>query len=123
MTMSTRSQIVTFGLALALAAAGCRNDPLIKPANRQPIAVARVINNGMPVDGAVKDKTMLAFPSSGEPVTITLDATASFDPDGMVKSYRWLSGTPAPDGGMSPREAIAGLPSTASKPQLTLGEG
>jgi hypothetical protein len=123
MTMSTRSKLVTFGLALSLAAIGCRNDPLIKPANRQPIAVAQVIKDGKPVDGATKDKAMLTFPSNGQPVAVTLDATASFDPDGSIKSYRWLSGTPAPDGGMPPRVAITGLPSTASQPQLMLGEG
>jgi hypothetical protein len=69
------------------------------------------------------------------PVAITLDASQSHDPDGTVKTHRWLSGTAAGDGGIplpggmgvSNRWVPAGSPidwpDDVAMPEVTLDMG
>jgi hypothetical protein len=77
------SRVTTLSLVL-LAAPGlfaCRQNPLVKPANPPPRAVARANTTEIAPGGSV-----------------TLDATGSTDINGTVAGYRWLSGTKKPDG-------------------------
>jgi hypothetical protein len=75
------------GLPALLAAIGCDPTLGVPEANRPPTADARVL--GKEGQNAVVDYM-------GVPVEITLDGTFSKDPDGSIKSYRWLSGRPKP---------------------------
>jgi hypothetical protein len=116
-------------IALALLAS-CVQDPLIPEFNAPPVAVARVISaKGESID-EMTDEAGLVFAFSGSPVTITLDGSGSSDPNGMIKQYRWLSGTLTPDAGAAqpakrlvPAGAAADWPADEQQPQVQLGEG
>jgi hypothetical protein len=53
----------------------------------------------------------------GTPVTVKLDGSKSMDPDGKIVTYRWLSGTKAPDGGIG---RIGPDPDDVESPTVTL---
>ena len=72
-------------LLAASASSSCRETPLAE----------NLFLNVPPIADAGKMQT-LQF--SGSPVTVTLDGSASRDPDGSVVAYTWLSGVAAPDG-------------------------
>lgn len=117
------------------ATGGCQQDPAIKPVNQIPIADARVIRNGESVNARMDGgAAALEFPYNNAPVTITLDGSQSYDPDGTIVAYHWLSGTLAPDGGIKlpdgglslrwiPPGAPLNWPGDMAKPQVSLGEG
>jgi hypothetical protein len=118
------------------ATGGCREDPAIKPVNQIPIADARIIRNGESVNGRMDGgAAALAFDYTGTPVTITLDASHSIDPDGTIAAYHWLSATLAPDGGIHlpdeggvslrwiPPGAPLNWPGDEVQPQVKLGKG
>jgi hypothetical protein len=81
-----------FSLLTCLAAIGCDPGLGVPEANRPPTADARVI-------GMVGQNAVIDF--RGAPIEITLDGTNSKDPDGKIKTYRWLSGTKKSGGGMA----------------------
>jgi hypothetical protein len=118
------------------AAGGCREDPTIKPANQIPIADARLIRDGMSVNGRMDGgAAATTFEYTGTPVMITLDGSHSYDPDGTIVAYKWLSATLAPDGGIElpndgglslrwiPPGAPLNWPGTQVQPQVELGQG
>jgi hypothetical protein len=72
-------------LLAASASSSCRDTPLAED----------LITNVPPIADAGKMQT-LQF--NGSPVMVTLDGSASRDPDGNVVAYTWLSGVDAPDG-------------------------
>jgi hypothetical protein len=133
-----RSAAVALTVTLPVA---CADDPLIEAFNEIPIADAKVLVNGAAMeqtrDGSI---AALAFPFSGEPVTVTLDGTSSHDLDGKIAGYRWLSGTRIPDAGIprpwgldagapepywrsEPAGEDPGWPSDVAAPTVQLGEG
>lgn len=72
-------------LGLALAMVHCQDDGglLVPDRGVVPRADARVQDH---------EGELVMLPFSGEPVTLTLDASHSRDPDGRVVKFRWLSG-------------------------------
>jgi hypothetical protein len=56
---------------------------------------------------------LVMIPYLGEPVTLTLDASHSSDPDGRIAKFRWLSGTRVE----SPAAAGAAAPAAGSGAQ------
>jgi hypothetical protein len=70
--------------ALLLCALGCTENPVIEDANKVPLA------------DAGPDQVI---PFQGAAVTVLLDASRSFDTDGTIVEYRWLSATRPPGGG------------------------
>lgn len=90
---------------LATTITACETGPQLEQYNELPVADAKVLKNGVPVeqmrDGSLAD---LIFPYEGVPVAITLDGTSSYDPDpgGKIVAYHWLSGTRIPDAGVPP---------------------
>jgi hypothetical protein len=121
---------------VAGAAGGCREDPAIKPVNQIPIAEARLIRNGQSVGGLMDGGAgPLSFDFTGSPITITLDGSQSYDPDGTIAAYHWLSSTLAPDGGIQlpdeggvsrrwiPPGAQLNWPGDQVQPQVKLGQG
>lgn len=108
MTMD-RSALTT--LLVLLAAAGstdCRDTPLaenVRANNLTPTARAGLMQ-------------MLDY--NGSPVSVTLDGSASSDPDGTIATYRWLSGNDAPDGGIG-RGGVD--PADETSPTVMLGAG
>jgi hypothetical protein len=132
--MPIHSRTVLVATALAAASVGCREDPTIKPANQLPVADARAIRDGKSVDEHT-GADALKFDYAGTPVTVTLDASNSSDPDGKITTYRWLSGALAPDGGIPlpdgtgvsrrwvpPNEPID-WPDDVAMPEVTLEKG
>jgi hypothetical protein len=132
--MAIRAHIAIF--AAAAAASGCHADLSITPANQIPIADARVIRDGKSVNARTDGgAAALTFDFSGTPVRITLDGSHSYDPDGTIVAYHWLSATPAPEGGMPlpndagvlnrriPPGAAPNWPGEVMQPQVDLGEG
>ncbi|HLK37873.1 MAG TPA: hypothetical protein VKU41_14025 [Polyangiaceae bacterium] len=123
-------------MVLSLEAAfGCREDPTVKTANQSPIADARVVRDGQSVSAKMDGgAALLTFDFTGAPVPLTLDASHSYDPDGTITAYRWLSGTLAPDGGTVlpdggvelrwlPPDAAPDWPGNTAQPQVELGQG
>src|SRR5437868_14693384 len=98
--MAIHPRTVLIATALAVVPLGCREDPTGKPAKQPPVADARVLRDGKPIDEHTDGPDALKFDYSGSPVTFTLDASKSYDTDGAITAYRWLSGTLAPDGGI-----------------------
>ena len=88
---------------LATTSSGCQTNQLIEAYNDAPVADAKLLKMGMPVeqerDGSI---AQLVFPYAGQPVSITLDGNSSYDPNGKITGYRWLSGTRTPDAGLPP---------------------
>lgn len=84
MTMQRASLVV---VVCALADA-CADNLQIPETNVTPVAVARVLDD---------DRLMPTFEYTGTPVEITLDGSLSADPDGAIRTYRWLSATRASD--------------------------
>jgi hypothetical protein len=120
--------------------------------NRRPVADARIRVDGNAVDEKT-DAEALKIPLAAgvDSVEVTLDATKSTDADGRVASYRWLSATSVPDGGVGAlsymgatgvvaaggrfvpgaepgamagaREGVADWPEDVERPVVELGEG
>lgn len=90
----TRLAIV---VALLLATAGCRENPIVGYPNVTPVAVAWVVGESFQEDAETRRTIMLPF--DGEPVEVRLDGTRSHDDDGSIVTYRWLSATSIPDAG------------------------
>jgi hypothetical protein len=124
------------GFVLLAAVSDCGRDLSINPTNQIPIADARIIRNGQSTNGSGDGgAALLEFPFTGTPVSVTLDGSHSHDPDGTIASYRWLSGTLAPDGGTDlpneggvlhrwvPPGEPSNWPGTSVSPQVELGMG
>lgn len=96
-----RREVCTALLISAFAVAGCQSGRLIAPFDEAPVADAKVLKMGTAIeqarDGSIAE---LVFPYDGAPVAITLDGSASYDPDGKIVSYRWLSAVRIPDAGL-----------------------
>jgi hypothetical protein len=124
-------------LALLTTGSGCDNTDIVIPNLKpSPIADARVLRNGQSfnaqMDGGLAE---LTFPFTGTPVTVTLDGSHSYSPDGTIVAYHWFSGTLAPEGGTElpneggvllrwvPPGAPPNWPGDAEQPQVSLGEG
>ncbi len=90
-------------LWLLATTSGCQTSQLIETYNEAPVADAKILKMGIPVeqmrDGSIAE---LVFPYAGQPVAITLDGSSSYDTNGKITGYRWLSGTRAPDAGLPP---------------------
>jgi len=133
--MAIHSRTVLVATALAAVSFGCRVDPTIPPANQLPVADARVIRDGKSVNEFTDGADATKFDYSGMPVTLTLDASKSHDPDGTITAYRWLSGTVAPDGGIPlpsgmgvsrrwvPANEPPDWPDDVATPEVTLDKG
>jgi hypothetical protein len=127
----------TASFAVAVGVFGCNSDLSITPANQIPVADARVIRNGVSVNGRMDGgAAALMFNLTGTSVTVTLDGSQSYDTDGTVVAYRWLSATPPPDGGIASLPDDAGVthrsvppgagpnwPGNVKQPPVQLGEG
>jgi hypothetical protein len=123
-------------LALLTTVSGCDNTDLVIPSLKPlPIADARVLRNGQAINAQMDGGlAALTFPFTGAPVTVTLDGSHSYSPDGTIVTYRWFSGTLA-DGGTErtddagvllrwvPPGAPPNWPGDAERPQVSLGEG
>lgn len=140
-------------LACSLLAACTDNAVVPDSPNRRPVADARIRVDGKAVDEKV-DAEALKIPLAAgvDSVEVTLDATESTDADGKVTSYRWLSATSVPDGGVGAlsytgamgvvsaggrfvpgaepggdkpgaREGVADWPEDVERPVVELGEG
>jgi hypothetical protein len=116
-TTHIKKNAMGFGQALLCAAAivasiGCRENPLVPDGNILPTA------------NAGPDQ-MLDY--AGSPVTVMLNGSASTDDDGVIQTYRWLSGDLAPDGGVGDRAVPAGAPANwpddGMNPSVVLDQG
>jgi hypothetical protein len=115
--------LCTGSLALGV---GCRRNYVEGGSNRLPVAVARAVDaSGEPVDDSVNRGLGPIFPFAGEPVEITLDARDSFDVDGRIVAYRWLSGTLVDAGSarLRPEGAPDTWPDDRREPRVSLGLG
>jgi len=122
-------------LAVAGAACACHADLSIQPANQIPVADARVRRDGQSYNARMDGgAAQLMFDYNGSPVTVTLDGTQSYDTDGTIVAYQWLSATLAPEGGAqlpdgatmlryAPAGAAPNWPGTAARTEVQLGEG
>jgi hypothetical protein len=98
------------------------------------VADARVLRDGVSTNGK-DDAAALTFDYSGMPVAITLDGSQSYSSSGTIVTYRWLSGTLAPEGGMPlpddsgtmlrwvPPGAPPNWPGDVKQPQVSLDQG
>jgi hypothetical protein len=77
-----------FVVCLAALSGACSDNLQIKNTNLKPVAVARVLGG---------EGLMPSFVFSGEARELTLDGSASSDPDGQIRVYRWASATPQRD--------------------------
>jgi hypothetical protein len=125
------------GLGLLAAVSHCGRDLMVNSPNLPPIADARILRDGQSVNGQGDGgAALLMFAFNGAPVSITLDGSHSYDPDGTISAYRWLSGTLAADGGGTelpdgggvlhrwvPPGAPPNWPGNTVSPQVELGEG
>ena len=75
-------------MCCALAAA-CADNLQVPDTNVTPVAVARILND---------DRKDPSVTLSGASVTVMLDGSRSRDPDGSIRTYRWLSATTRGDG-------------------------
>ena len=116
-TTHIKENAMRFGQALLCATAlvvsvGCRENPLVPEGNILPTA------------NAGPDQ-MLDY--AGAPVTVTLMGSGSTDDDGLIETYRWLSGDLAPDGGVGDRAIPAGVPANwpddVMNPTVVLEQG
>jgi hypothetical protein len=111
-------------LWLALAGQHCQDQSglLVPDRGLTPRAEARV---------AGQEGEVVTIPFTGEPITLTLDASRSVDPDGRITRFRWLSGVRNPAAGSGATESRRVVPDGADpdwpddveKPQVSLGEG
>jgi hypothetical protein len=125
---------VLFSLVLFAVASACREDPGIKPPHQLPVADARVLRDGVSTNGK-DDAAALTFAYSGMPVAITLDGSQSYSSSSTIVTYRWLSGTLAPEGGTplpddsgvmlrwAPPGAPPNWPGDVKQPQVSLDQG
>jgi hypothetical protein len=96
-------------VACLTVAVGCREEPLLDRLNLLPEAQAG------------EDITVQ---SQGEPVTVTLDASASSDKDGEIVAYHWFSAVAAADGGVSVIEGEEPTwPEDSEQPSVVLPPG
>ena len=65
--------------------AACADNLDIPETNVTPLAVARLLNDPSPMPSVTLSGTAA--------LELTLDASKSRDPDGSIRSYRWLSAT------------------------------
>jgi hypothetical protein len=70
--------VVSFGCALAVA---CADNLQVPETNVTPVAVARVLDD---------ERVMPSFKLEGAALELTLDGSQSHDPDGSIRSHRWL---------------------------------
>ena len=153
LAMARRS--ILLACTLAALCAACSDNPVIPDEpNRRPVADARIRVDGKALDehvdgGAEALKVPLA--AGTDSVEVTLDATKSTDADGKVTTYRWLSATSVPDGGIGAlsymmgetvknaggryvpeselgaapgaRKGVADWPEDVERPKVELGEG
>jgi hypothetical protein len=124
-TLPTNRTLLSFAALCALALS-CRQTYVDTGSNRNPVAVARAIDEtGESVDSTVNNGFGPIYPFDGEPVEVKLDGTGSSDADGKIVEYRWL-GTSLVDGGVGrdePDGEDAGWPDDVKQPSVTLGEG
>lgn len=88
----------TVPLALLLSAAACADNLQIPTTNVTPVAVARLLGDESPtptVSIETPDAPDAPHPPHVPhvPIELTLDASQSYDPDGSIRTYRWLSAT------------------------------
>lgn len=79
---------VLIGFVCTLAAA-CADNLDIPQTNVTPVAVARLLDDTSPMPTVTL--------SGASALELTLDASKSRDPDGSIRSYRWLSATTLAD--------------------------
>lgn len=136
-SIMVRSALCT--LAWALLLAGCRENPTIKLLGKLPVAVAWVEGQDFQADADVQDPIMY-MPEGDTTVRVTLDGSRSYDDDGRIVTYRWLSATRHPEGGRlipgyndddggvdegatSSADEGTGYPEDVENPQVELGVG
>ena len=78
----------------------CADNLQVPDTNVTPVAVARALAD---------NPTNPVYTFTGRPVSVTLDASQSHDPDGSIRSYRWLSATTAGRLGVEADDAGAAM--------------
>ena len=92
---SMRKGIVVLGVLAAATTAGCTE---LKVKNKAPVAAISLTAPETPDGTRYATRTPTGFPNpitqlplfAGNPVSITLSAVGSTDPDGRIVSYRWM---------------------------------